>query len=68
MILEPKKDLARQVHHAGFMLKDEDVDPIINLWRKQWRGPLEKVLPKGQNEESPPHHQVHDEVNEGGNR
>ena len=66
MILELKKDSSRQVQHVGFMLKDEDVDAIINLWLEEWSGPLAKSLPEGSDEEEPPLHQVHDECNEGG--
>ena len=50
MILEPKKDSARQVHHAGFMLKDEDVDEIINIWLEEWNGTPAEPLPEGQDE------------------
>ena len=66
MILEPKKGSSRQVHHAGFMLMDEDVDAIINLWLEEWRSPLVEPLPEGPDEEDPLLHQVRDEGNEGG--
>ena len=29
MILKPKNDPTKKVHHAGFMIKDEYVDTII---------------------------------------
>ena len=52
------------MHHAGIMVTVEDVDAIINLWPEEWHGPLVETLPKGQDEEDPPLHQVHGEGNE----
>ena len=65
MILELKKDLEKKVHHAGFMVTDEDVDALINLWLEKWCSPLVEPLPEGNNAEEPPLHQVNDEENEG---
>ena len=67
MILETKRDSTKQVHHVGFMVMDEDVDAIINLWLEEWHEPLVEPLPEREDEEDPPVHQVHGEGNEGGN-
>ena len=50
MILESKRDSAKQVHHVGFMFTDEDMDAIIHLWLEEWHGPLEETIPEGQDE------------------
>ena len=54
MILEPKKDPAKQVHNAGFMITNNDVDAIIPEWPNEWHSPLVEFLPKEQNQEDPP--------------
>ena len=66
IMLETKKDLAKQVHHAGVMVMDEDVDTIIQEWLDEWCGPLAEPLPKGKNEEDPPVYQAHGQGNEEG--
>ena len=62
MILEPKNDLAKQVHYVGFMITDEDVDAIVQDWPKEWCSPLVESLPEDQNQEYPPANQ---DVNDG---
>ena len=47
------------------MVKDDDVDAIVNLWLKEWCGPLEDPLSKGKNPNEPPIHQVIGEEHEG---
>ena len=66
IILDPTRDVDKQVHDDGFMVTDEDVDAIIHLWPEEWRDPLGEPLPKGQEEEDPIVQQVHVEGNEGG--
>ena len=61
------KDPLKQVHHEDFMVTDEDVDAIINLWLEEWRGPLAEQLPEWHNVEEPPLHQVNGEEHEGDN-
>ena len=63
--LLPTKDPLNQVHHADFMITDEDVDTIIHLWPEEWSGPLADPLPEGKNAEEPPLHQVNGEEHEG---
>ena len=59
-IVEPKQDMAKQVHPVGFMVVDTDVDTIIREWPKEWRGPLVEPMDEGRNQEDLP-------ANQGGN-
>jgi len=40
LTLLPIKDPLKQVHHADFMVVDEDMDAIINIWLEEWCSPL----------------------------
>ena len=66
MVLEPKKDTAKQAHNAGFIITNANVKEIIKEWMDEWRGPLAEPLPEGQNEEEPLVHWVDGQENEGG--
>ena len=44
IILEPTRDLIKQVHHTDFMVTNEDMDAIINLWPEEWHNPLAEPL------------------------
>ena len=61
----PTKDPLKKVHHAYFMVIDEYVDAIINLWLEEWCGPLVESLLEGHNADEPSLHQVNGEENEG---
>ena len=63
--LLPTKDPLQQVHHVGFMVKDDDVDAIVNLWLKEWCGPPAESLSEGKNPNELPIHQVIGEEHEG---
>ena len=63
--LLPTKDPLRQIHQAIFIVTNDDVDAIVNLWPEEWRDPLAEPLPEEQNVEEPPIHQVNDEDHEG---
>ena len=49
----------------GFMVTDEDMDTIVNLWSKEWHDLLVEPLPEGHNVEEPLLHQVNGEEHEG---
>ena len=63
--LLPTKEPLQQVHHASFMVTNDDVDAIINPWPEEWCGPLAEPFPEEQNAEEPPLHQVNGEKHEG---
>ena len=63
--LFPTKDPLQQVYHASFMVKNDNVDAIINLWLEEWCGPLAEPLPEEKNAQEPPLHQVNGEELEG---
>ena len=63
--LLPTKDLLQQVHQASFMVTDDNVDAIVNLWQEKWSAALAKPLPQEHNVEELPIHQVNAEEHEG---
>ena len=63
--LLPAKYAFQQVHRAIFMVTDNVVDGIINIWPEKWRSPLVEPLPEELNAEELPIHQVNAEENEG---
>ena len=62
--LLPTKAPHCQIHHARFMVIDDDVDAIFKLCPKEWRSPLVEPIPEDQNAEEPPIHQVNCEDHE----
>ena len=61
------KDLLQHIHQVSFMVTDDDVDAIVNLWLEEWRDPLAEPLPEEKNAEEPLLHQVNGEEHEGDN-
>ena len=65
IILLPTKNPIKQVHHADFMVTNEDMDAIINLWLEEWCSPLANPVSKEKDAEEPLLYQVHSEEHEG---
>ena len=59
------KDPLLQIHQARFIVTDDDVDAIVNMWHEEWCDPLAEPLLEEQNAEEPPIHQVNGEEHEG---
>ena len=63
--LLPVKGPPRHIHQAKFIVTDEDVDAIVNLWLEEWHGPFAEPLPQDQSVEEPSIYQVQGEEQEG---
>ena len=65
--LLPTKYPLQQIHQVSFVVIDDDVDAIFNIWLEKWHSPLAEPLPEEKNVEEPPIHQFNAEEHEGDN-